>query len=203
MDQKLRRSYEDFLNPDVMRPRLIAASIYIAGFEALKDSIVDHIRSLFCTGSGAWADKIDPRYQMDVLDRNKSPVYASLDWLKSMNAIDGADIGAFNRVKTCRNDLAHNLLSTLGTEGMPADFEKCFGEMAALLHKIELWWIREVEIPTNPDLDGKDIPDSEIMPGRCLALRLLCDIALGDPDKSRAFLKDFRERLDAKQNPVL
>jgi len=47
LDPKIRQSWEEFLNPEVMRPRLIAASIYIAGFEALKDSIVGRIREFF------------------------------------------------------------------------------------------------------------------------------------------------------------
>ena len=45
MNSEPRQSWEEFLNPEVTRPRLIAASIYIAGFEALKDAIVDHIHS--------------------------------------------------------------------------------------------------------------------------------------------------------------
>lgn len=198
MDPKLRQSWEEFLNPDVMRPRLIAASIYIAGFESLKDSIIDHIRSFFCNGFDASGDRIDPKYQTDVLSRNKSPMHASLDWLKSMGAIDNADIGAFDRVKTCRNILAHKLLSTLGTEGMPPDFEKCFGEMLALLRKIEVWWIREVEIPTIEDFDGKEVPDSEIQPGRCISMQLLCDIALRDPAESRAMFEKIRKGIDER-----
>ena len=60
MDPKIRRSWEEFLNPDVMRPHLIAASIYIAGFEALKDSVVGRIRDFFWTGFDESGDKIDP-----------------------------------------------------------------------------------------------------------------------------------------------
>ena len=44
MDSKVQHSWEDFLNPDVMRPVLLSASIYIAGFEALKDGIIGRIR---------------------------------------------------------------------------------------------------------------------------------------------------------------
>ena len=78
MDPNVKRSWEEFLNPEVMRPRLIAASIYIAGFEALKDAVVGRIRDFFWTGFDESGDKIDPKYESDVLARNKSPVYASL-----------------------------------------------------------------------------------------------------------------------------
>lgn len=201
MHPKDRQTWEDFLNPDVMRPRLIAASIYIAGYESLKDSIIDHIRSFFTNRIDASGDKIDPKYQADVLSRNKSPLHASLDWLKSMDAIDNADIGAFDRVKTCRNILAHKLLSTLGTEGMPPDFGKCFGEMLTLLRKIEVWWIREIEVSTNPALDGQEVSDADIQPGRCIIMQLLCGIALSDPAESRAMFEDIRKGIDERTRP--
>jgi hypothetical protein len=44
----------------------------------------------------------------------------------------------------------------LGFEGLPADFEECSSDMVALLRKIEVWWIPNVEIPTNPDFEEKN-----------------------------------------------
>lgn len=190
----MKQSWENFLDPEVTRGSLIAASIYIAGFEALKDSIVGRIRDFFWTGFDASGDKIDPKYQSNVLARNKSPVYASLDWLKEMKAIDDADLAAFDQVKTCRNKLAHDLLSTLASNGLFDDYAECFNDMIALLHKIEVWWITEVEIPTNPDLDGKEIDYNGIIPGPIMSMRLLCDIALGSDEQSRFYLEEFRKR---------
>ncbi len=199
MDAKVQQSWEDFPNPDVMRPVLISASIYIAGFEALKDAIIGRIRNFFCYGFDESGDKISPKYQSDVLSRNGSPVYASLDWLKEMHAIDDADINAFERIKICRNLLAHRLFSMLGSEPMPPDFVKCFHEMVALLHKIEVWWIREVEIPINPDFDGKEIDEDGIRSGSVISLQLLCDIALGDEDRCRFYFDEFRKHADRRK----
>jgi hypothetical protein len=52
-------------------------------------------------------------------------------------------------------------------EGLPTDFAERFGDMTTLLDKIERWWIVNVEIPTNPDFDGKheEIDESGIIPG--------------------------------------
>lgn len=194
MDPKVRQSWEEFLNPEVTRPRLIAASIYIAGFEALKDSVVGRIRDFFWTGFDESGDKIDPKYQSDVLARNRSPSYASLEWLKEMHAIDDGDLAAFDRVKACRNTLAHKLFSTLGSEGLPPDFEQCFNDMVALLRKIEVWWITNVEIPTNPDYDGQDIDEGGIVPGPVMSIQLLWDIALGDDERSRFYYNEFHKR---------
>jgi len=90
--------------------------------------------------------------------------------------------------------LAHRLFSMLGSEVTPPDFAKRFQEMAALLRKIEVWWIKEVEIPTNPDFDGQEISENGIVPGRVMGLQLLCDIALGDEDRSRFYIEEFRKR---------
>lgn len=199
MDPELDKSWEQLLNRDVMRSRLISASIYIAGFELLKDSIIGRIRDFFCTGFDDNGEIVDPKYQSDVLGRNRSPLYASVDWLKEVGAIDDAEITALDRVKTCRNHLAHRILRFLDTEGMPPDFEKCFHEMVALLHKIELWWIKNVEIPTNPDFDGKEIAEDEILPGRILGLQLLCDIAVGPQERSQAYYDEIRKRKDQER----
>jgi len=111
-----------------------------------------------------------------------------------MDAINEADVETFNRVKACRNTLAHNLLSTLGSEGLPSDFDDCFTEMVALLHKIEVWWITNVEIPTDPDFDGCDVDEESIVPGPIMTIQLLCDIALGNGERSRYYYDEFRKQ---------
>jgi hypothetical protein len=195
MDTKVQQSWEEFLNPDVVRPVLISASIYIAGFEALTDAIIGRIRDFFSYGFDEAGDKISPKYQSDVLSRNKSPVYASLDWLKEMHAIDDADMEVFERIKNSRNYLAHQLFSMIGSESTPPNFAEHFQEMVSLLCKIEVWWIKEVEIPTNPDFEGKEISQDGIVPGSVLGLQLLCDIALGDEKKSRFYFEKFRKQV--------
>ena len=193
MDPTAERSWEGFLDPQVLRPRLIAASIFIAAFESLKDAIIGRAREFFWCGFDESGDSIDPAYQANVLSRSKSPVHASLGWLKDMNVIDENDIRAFDRVKACRNVLAHRLFAVIASEGLPESFETCFGEMIALVRKIELWWITEVEIPTNPDFDGAEIKTEDIVPGRVLGMQLLCDIALGDDTTSRSYIETFRK----------
>lgn len=191
----MQQSWEDFLNPDVMRPRLISASIFIAGFESLKDSIIGRIRSFFSMGFNADGEIVGPRYETEVLRRNRSPMYASLDWLKENGVISDADIGAFDRIKTCRNRLAHRLLTCVGTEGMPPDFESTFQEMVSLLRKIEVWWIVNVELPTNPDFDqDTEVHESGIIPGPVIGLQLLCDIAFGSPERNRYFYDELKKQ---------
>lgn len=84
MNSEVQKSWEDFLNPDVMRSRLLSASVYITAFEMLQDSIVGRIRDFFTNGFDERRELLDPKYEADVLRRNCSPVYAILIGLKKM-----------------------------------------------------------------------------------------------------------------------
>ena len=43
MDNDSQAKWERFLDPEVLRPNLILASVYIAAFEVLKNSIIDRL----------------------------------------------------------------------------------------------------------------------------------------------------------------
>lgn len=199
MDPKIRQAWEDFLDPAVMRPRLISASIFIAAFETLKDAIVGRIRDFFTFGFDEKGAHVDSKYKDDVLCRNRSPTYASLDWLKEQGAINESDLASFERVKSCRNHLAHDLFRVVGSEGLPADFEVALQDMVGLLGKIERWWISNVEIPTNPDFDGEEIDHDGIVPGRLMMLQVLCQVALSPEEQSRVYLEEFKRRLGKEE----
>jgi hypothetical protein len=154
MDNDNQAKWERFLDPGVLRPNLILASLYIAAFEVLKNSIVERLRDFYVSGWDQNGLIISPEYQDEVLSRDKSPTYASLKWLKESEVINDDDVEKFNKIKSCRNLLAHEITKML-MEGLPSDFLERFNDMVALLDKMERWWIVNAEIPTNPDFDGK------------------------------------------------
>lgn len=193
MDEKTKTSWENFLNPEALRPQLITACIYISAFELLKATIVDRIKDLFTNGFDRTGWRIDPKYQLTVLSKNRSPIYASLEWLKEANVIDDGDIAAFERVKGFRNELAHDLIGVL-FRGLPPNLAERFSEMVGLLDKIERWWIVNFEIPINADLDGMEIDEAKVMPGPILGLRLLLDVALGSEKESKWYFEEFTKR---------
>ena len=136
MDEKIQASWERFLNPETLRQNLIVASMFIAAFEILKDNIVDRIKHFYITGFDQTGWRIDPKYEAEVLRRNRSPVFASLSWLHEHEAINKQDIKAFEKVRNCRNEIAHELPRML-TEGIGQDRASLFAEMVRLLKKIE------------------------------------------------------------------
>lgn len=193
MDDDIKVRWERFLNPEILRTNVIVASLFITAFEMLKDSIIGRVRDFFTNGFNENGWIIDDEYQTEVLRKNKSPLYASLAWLKDMNAIDDNDIEKFNKIKNCRNELAHEIVNFIST-GSKIDPLPLFGEMIDLLHKIEKWWILNVEIPTNSDFDGREIDEEDIIPGRIITLRLLLDIALGTENESKRYYNEFIKR---------
>jgi len=188
--------WERFLTPEVLRTNLIMASVYIAAFEVLKNTIIERIRDFYIIGYDGKDWIVDPEYKDGVLTRNRSPVYASLDWLKEAGAITDGDITVFTRVKDYRNMLAHELTKML-MDGLPDDFSERFGEMVTLLDKIEKWWIVNVEIPTNPDLAGKEdeIDEEGIVPGPIISLRMMLDVALGSDEAAYFYIEELKRQM--------
>lgn len=173
--------WEELLNPDITRERLISASLYIAAFEILKQSICDRLRDFYCCGFSVAGDHVDQEYQSEVLSRNSSRLYASLSWLQDNDVLDASDIESFGRVKETRNALAHNLQGLVFGELAPSHVQ-VFPELIKLLRKIETWWLLNIEIPTHPDYDGQEILDDQVIPGPVIMLQLMLDVASGNSE---------------------
>lgn len=173
--------WERFLDPDVVRPSLFLATMFITTFEILKDSIVDDVRSFYTNGFDEHGLTVSSDYQAKVLSKNKSPLYASLQWLRENDAIDDEDLLTFEKLKSTRNLLAHQLFVVV-TGQVDSGHETQFDDLVKLLRKIGVWWVVNVEIPTNPDYDGKEIDEEGIVPGAVLTLQMLIQVASGNTE---------------------
>ncbi len=196
MDDHVRDSWERLLDPAELRKNLILASIYITGYEMLKDSIIERIKSFFSTAQYCFDENaavVDDEYDAEVLSRNRSPLYASLSWLREMNVIDDHDMEMFEAVKKLRNKVVHEM-ATFITEGDTDDCVAGFVDMAGLLTKIEVWWIKNFELEVNPEFDGQDIEDDAIVPGPVIALRVMTDVALGSDEEAVFYYKELMKR---------
>jgi hypothetical protein len=171
--------WENLLNPETLRKHLISASLYMAAYEVLKTSIIKRTEYFFL-GTNRPEDK--EKYEKAVLFRNRSPLMASLLWHQEMQAINENDLAAFQRMRHCRNELAHRLPDLIGGKGIESNLTDCFVALLELLRKIEVWWIREFEMSINPDFDGVEVADDQIMPGSIVMVKIMLDTALGDAD---------------------
>jgi hypothetical protein len=200
MDNDHLDTWMRFLDPEILRPSLMLASIYIATYEILKDSIIGRIKDFYVTGFDESGEIIGADYQSEVLHKNRSELYASLEWLKESKAIIDDDIVVFNKVKQCRNNITHEI-SRMLSEGLPQDFSDRFSDMVSLISKVERWWIINVEIPLNPELADKEIIEDEIIPGRIASLRMMIDVALGNDEQSKFYIDGFRKNFPKSDSP--
>lgn len=171
--------WERFLDPEVLRPSLFLATMFITTFEILRDSIVDDVRGFYTNGFDEHGPTVGAEYQSEVLSKNKSPLYASLQWLRENDAIDDEDLIIFEKIKSTRNQLAHQLFAVV-TGQVESAHETQFTDLVGLLRKIGVWWVVNVEIPTNPDFDGQEIDEAGIVPGSVLSLQMLIEVASGN-----------------------
>jgi len=173
--------WERFLDPDVVRPSLFLATMFITTFEILKSSIIDHVRNFYVDGWGENGLIIGSEYQSKVASRNKSVLYASLEWLQEHEVIDNKDLEKFEQLRKVRNLLAHQLFEVV-TGQVESKHETQFEELVKLLRKIEVWWVVNLEIPTNPGFDGQEIDEKGIVPGAVLSLQMLIEVASGNTE---------------------
>ena len=188
--------WERFLAPEVVRERLFNASLFITAFELLKDSIIGRLRDFYCIGFDENGPTISESYEARVLSRNKNVLYASLDWLRESDVIDAEDMAAFERIRLARNGIAHKL-PALVFQGDDHEVGKRFPEAFALLKKIEVWWVMNLEIPTNPDYDGKEIDESGVVPGPVWMFQLMMEVASGNS----TYLDEFRKMNAQRRAP--
>ena len=183
-----QEKWEQLLTPAAMQEKLITVSFYVMAFELLKDSIIDRIRTFYMVGLDANGLVLDEEYTTDILSRNKSPLYASLNWLSEHGVIDADDLQSFERIKSARNSLTHELPTLVMGN---ADFQHIerFHELLTLLEKIEIWWIVNLEIPTNTDFDGKEIDEKGIIPGPIIMIKMMLEVLSGNEE----LLKQYRE----------
>lgn len=179
VENTIDNRWERFLNPEVVHGVLFSASMYVTAFEIVKNTIVDRIRNFYTDGWDEKGEIVGSEYQRNVLSRNRSPVYASLDWLCEQGAINASDIALYNELKFLRNMLAHQLFKVVTGEQSSNHIEK-IPALIELLKKIEVWWIVNVDMAINPSCSDQQIDASEIVPGTVLSLQMLIEVASGN-----------------------
>lgn len=181
IDQDAMCGWLKFLNPQSLRSNLILASMYLAAWETFEHAVLGYIESFYLNGFDENGFTDSGGYR-ETLARDKSPFRASMLWLQDRGVVGATDMQLAKRARDHRNDIAHDLPAYVAKASHKVDLE-LLGDLCALLNKIDVWWIRNVEIPTNPDFDDQDvdaIPDSEIKSGHMLFLSMMFRIAAGD-----------------------
>ncbi|MBX8512587.1 hypothetical protein K5D34_23150 [Pseudomonas cichorii] len=191
--ETISERWERFLDPDVVKPSLFLATMFITAFEILKNSVIDHLRNFYADGWDENGLIIRSEYQNRVLSRNKSTLYASFDWLQESGAIGSKDLEQYEELKKTRNLLAHQLFEVV-TGQIKSNHEAQFKELLDLLRKIEVWWVVNLESSTNPDFGEQEINEANIVPGSILSLQMLIEVASGNTELLEHWRKMQKQR---------
>ena len=168
-----------FLNPDAIKSNLILSALYLAAYELLKDAIIDNIRDFFSFEYRNGKAIPDRQYEDEVIRVHKDLLYASCLWLSHNDVITESEVEEIKNIRRHRNQVAHELPKLLSDADLNLN-TRYFLRIRELLEKIEVWWVKNVEIPVNSDFDGVDVNEKDIRPGRVIALDYVISVALTD-----------------------
>ena len=194
--------WEAFLNPNIIRPKLISAGLFLVGHEMLLNTIKRHPVSFFSDSWTVDGPEVGPDYEKEVLARDpknkRDALRGSIAWLRMMDVISADDEAAIKVVTDARNELAHEMTAMV-SGSKPPNFAKHFETLMGLVQKIEKWWIINVELSTNPDFDGQEIDEDGIVSGPSWIMHMLGQVALGEGDEAWALYREFVQQREAKE----
>jgi hypothetical protein len=176
-------SWEKFLNPRSLKQNLIAASVFLAAYEMLKEALIGHLRAFFSrewTLEDGW--KISDEYRNRVLSLDRKEMAACAKWFRDSGALDDEDLAALKEIAKHRNVVAHELPAILGTVEKDVSLLH-LRAIYVLTTKIDQWWLREIEAAVNPVFDDQDLGEAqwgESLSMRMAIMSLLIQLAEGD-----------------------
>lgn len=189
--ERPQRDFEALFNPSELRTSLISVALFVLAWESFRARVIEHVHMLYWNGIDESGHKYDENeYRRAILTRHKSPFRASLDWYKEVGAINDEDMSAIARLSSSRNRLVHELMTLVGTQELAPELAN-FAELARVYRKIEVWEIVNMELDSNPDWEGKEIIEEEIIPGPMFMMQLLTDVALGDEQEAWKNYEEF------------
>lgn len=192
------RSYALMLDPETLRTTLTAASLFVLAFEMFKDQVVEHLEFLHSSGFNEEGWILDHDfYRQDVLSRHRSRLQASLLWFKDNGALTDEDLVKVGELRSLRNSVVHELGDRVGTPFF-LTVSQAFPELVAIFRKVEVWWIRNVEMDMDPEMAAEAVSDDDILPGSILKLRMLVETAFGEGDEAYKWYRAFVETEDAE-----
>ncbi|EMH4164294.1 hypothetical protein RJ498_005147 [Pluralibacter gergoviae] len=187
------KKWERILDPKILKRRVISYSVFISAFEMLKNVVIGRLERFYIN----FDDEQDMvEYKIKVLDRNKSKLYASLNWLVEYNALEKVDIDEFERLKIIRNKLSHEMLDLLPEDEL-FDVTNEIRAIIELTRKVEIWWFCNLEMAIDPDSYPEDMDIKQVQPMTVFMLQLMCSVALGDEKAADEMFAEFTSQYNS------
>jgi hypothetical protein len=183
-------SWEKFLNPDSLKQNLVEASIFLAAYEILRNSVEVRLREFYCID--AEEGKESASYKSKVVALHpKDKLHASVLWFAQRGALDDLDLEAVAAIRRHRNAIAHELPSFIADHEYIVD-RALLVKLAAVVAKADRWWVRyDTPVDDNLDeIDVSEVPDDEIHSGNMIMLDLILSVFDGDDRLLRTLHKE-------------
>jgi hypothetical protein len=115
------------------------------------------------------------QYTKEVLTLDKSIFIASCLWLEKMEAITNNETQEILSIRKHRYEVAHKLPEYIIDDNVNINIKYLF-KMQEILKKIDVWWIKEVELTINPDFKNVNREELDVKSGSMLLLNHLLSI---------------------------
>ena len=190
---KAHHSWAKLLNPDELRSNLILAAIFLTAYEFLAQALIEPLKSFFADGFDSDGLILGEEYRTNVASLHKMPFFASALWFRNAGALTDSDIERFKAIRDHRNFIAHNVPAVLGSIDSDVRID-LLDSIVQMVSKIDMWWIREIEIPTRPEFDSvneSQIDAENVFSMRMALLGLLREVAGGNDESLRRLYEEF------------
>ena len=133
--------FHKLFEPAVIRRELLLAGQFLMAWEFLMASVIRRLRHSYVPREDSdEARQGEERYRREVLDLERSELWASCEWLKRHGVLGDDDIKVIDNIRRRRNHVAHTIPAMLVSEEWLVP-EEHFKQVAFLVAKIDLWWL--------------------------------------------------------------
>lgn len=185
-------SWHKLLDPITLKSNLVRASLFVTAYETFRSNIQDCLISFFADTWDNGKPISGKAYQTEVRSKHRNQLVASLEWFRSMNAIDNGDMSSFYAIRAHRNEVVHEMFAFMADSNRDID-DELFEQLITIYQKIEKWWVINVEFAIDPDIDMDSVDIDSVVPGPILGLQLLLDISLGREPKEGYYKEMYAE----------
>jgi hypothetical protein len=199
-----------------LRRQFILAGLLLTVFERFKWYVVDQVDGFFAAGfqvkdgdltytrGEKFKKLIQERGSPSGRQHNNKEFRAALSWFSDLKAISKEEFEEVERLYTIRNEIGHELLRIIADDGKnPLKLIDVLTAFSIYV-KIVRWWIKEIEVATDPDLDPMTYENMDFEKSdssETLFLRSIINKALAE-DKEFQKLQDLMKMATDEPPPA-
>lgn len=161
------------MNSGLVRKYLNNASLFLLSWELMKSAIVDSIRDFYTSGYANGKFIVSDTYNTEMKRLDPKNIFkASNLWSKENWILTEKDLETIEELNLKRNNIAHRLAYILSEDEEDISYDDIL-RIGAIATKVDRWWIMNVEIPTNGELDPEWVDESSVFSGRTMLINFL------------------------------